>query len=85
MPTNYNDRDMRDITDEDYETLLGHLSEQLAGAMRRDGYSSFDANEATKTAADALANSWRGDLTGRGWLAAAGARLDVDTSTCVGV
>jgi hypothetical protein len=85
MMTNYNDRDMHGITSDDYDTLLVHLGEQLAGAMRRDGYSNLDADEANKYAVDALANTWQADLTGRGWLAAAGRRLDVDTSACVGV
>lgn len=78
---NYSTTEMREITEDDYETLLVHLGEQLTAAMVRDGW---DAEEAPKAASDALTNEWQAELTANGWLHAAGKRLNVDTSGCVG-
>lgn len=80
MITNYNDTPMTHLTESDYDTLLVHLSEQLASLLRH-----FPEGEAIKAASDALTNEWRDDLTARQWLAVAGGRLGVDTSECVGV
>jgi hypothetical protein len=76
---NYSTTAMSDLSETDYETLLLHLGEQLTACIHRapDG-------EAAKSASDALANEWRGTLTANDWLHAAGARLGVDTSGCVG-
>ncbi len=79
MITNYNNTPMSGITERDYETLLCHLSEQVAATLLNcpDG-------EAIKAARDALTNTWDDVLTVRGWLAAAGSRMGTDTSECVG-
>jgi len=76
---NYSITEMRGISEEDYETLLVHLGEQLAACVHGapDG-------EAAKSASDALTNEWQESLTANGWLRAAGKRLGVDTSGCVG-
>ncbi len=76
---NYSNTDMRGITEEDYETLLVHLSEQLAACIHGapDG-------EAIKSASDALTNEWQETLTANEWLHTAGNRLGVDTSGCIG-
>ena len=79
--TNYSTSAMRGITEADYETLLVHLCEQLTAAMVSGGW---DNGEAPKAASDALNNEWQAELTANGWLHAAGKRLSVDTSACVG-
>lgn len=73
---------MTGISEQDYETLLVHLGEQLAVAAEQQG--SFPEGEAAKAASDALANAWDATLTGNEWLSEAGKRLGVDTSRCVG-
>lgn len=78
---NYANTEMRGITETDYETLLVHLGEQLSAVMIRDGW---PTNEARDAASDALTNEWQAEITANGWLHAAGKRLDVDISGCVG-
>ena len=81
IATDYNDRPMEGLSSADYETLTTQLSEQLACLLPQW---LNDPIESLHTASDALANEWQASLTARGWLAAAGKRLDVDTSSCVG-
>ena len=81
MTANYSNTAMVQITEDDYETLLVHLVEQLAAAMRGQG---FPEDEAPKTASDYLTNTWRDDMTANEWLCAAGRDLGVDTTACVG-
>jgi hypothetical protein len=76
---NYNLAPMTDLAEGDYETLLTHLSEQVASCV------GGDPDYAHNAASDALTNTWQPEMTARDWLAAAGKRLDVDTSRCVGV
>lgn len=75
----YNDRAMAGISEDDYDTLVVHLSEQVAACIPGHGEQAHDA------ASDALANTWQPELTVREWLAAVGTRLDADTSRCMGV
>jgi hypothetical protein len=77
----YNYRAMTGLSDDDNSTLAVNLAEQLAALLKFEP----DRYEAHYTAEDALANTWQPELTARAWLAAAGDRLNVDTSVCVGV
>ena len=79
MTMNYNNVPMIGITDTDYDTLLCHLSEQVAACM--PPHLGCQRNNA---ATDALANTWQPEMTAREWLAAAGRLLGCDTSACVG-
>jgi hypothetical protein len=75
---NSNNTPMTGISDQDYETLLVHLSKQVAACIGGDSYEARDA------ASDALANTWQAEITVGTWLCRAGARLGVDTSACEG-
>lgn len=77
---NYNSVPMNDLAEADYETLLVHLTEQVAHCIRYT-----PEEEAAKAASFALTRTWSPTLTAREWLAAAGFRLSADTSGCIGV
>jgi len=83
ITTDYNDTPMGDLSAADYETIHCHLSAQVADCIARASRGQRDGQE-NDAASDALANTWQPELTVRQWLAAAGERLDVDTSGCVG-
>lgn len=75
----YANAPMKRITDDEYNTLLSHLSEQIA-ALMPDGLE----HQAHQSAVDALTNAWQDYKTANEWLADAGKRLGLDTSGCVG-
>ena len=66
------------ITDADYDTLVTHLSEQLAAAVNRQG--GYPEGEAQKRAVDVLASTYatRDDMTIHDWL------IDACRAACVG-
>ncbi len=76
----YSKTEMLGITEPEYETLFVHLAEQLTAVCVANGH----GEESHNAAADALTNTWQAALTANGWLQAAGKRLDVDVSGCVG-
>lgn len=80
---NYAQTPMTGISEDDYETLLHHLTEQLAAAFvaQREA---VEQVEAAGWCSDALTNTWQPELTANEWLAEAGNRLGLDTSGCVG-
>lgn len=80
---NYANTPMSGISESDYETLLTHLTEQLAAAFVAQR-GAVDLVEAAGWASDALTNSWQPEMTANNWLAVAGDRLGVDTGDCVG-
>jgi len=71
------------LTEQDYDTLICHLGEQLTARCRAEGYPN---DEAAKAAIDALANTFATteDQTVLGWLTMAGKRLAVSTIECGG-
>lgn len=72
------------LTEQDYDTLLAHLGEQLTARCRAEGY---PEDQAADAACDALTNTFgtAEDQTVLEWLIDAGRRLAVSTDECVGV
>lgn len=83
MIIDYNTRPMDGINSANYEALHDRLCEQLTERFRAEDALSPDDDAydmAPGWAGDALTNEWLPGLTARGWLIAAGARLNVDVS-----
>lgn len=79
MMGKYENLKMQSITHYEYQTMLVHLGEQLASVLRGPH------QDRHKEAVGALEATWDCDLTARSWLTAAGEKLGVDTSSCVGL
>jgi hypothetical protein len=74
------------LTEDDYDTLMVHLGEQLTAELHRNG-GSFPEGEAAKLAIDTLGNTFgtAPDQTISDWMKAAASRLGVNHQNVVGV
>ena len=79
------------MTEYDYETVLCHLSEQIAARILSEQIggriAAPDRSEAEKTACDALANEFDNSegVTISDWMRAAAKKCHVDPADCVGI
>lgn len=82
MTLHHNQTPTNTLTEADYETIIVHLAEQIAGRAEFHG-----RDETHKSAIDALANTYgtSEDQTILDWLLAAGRRVGIDASACEGV
>jgi hypothetical protein len=71
------------LTDEEYETALVHLSEQIGAQI----VARYPEGEAYKAASDALANTCQtsADQTILGWIESACAAVGASADNCIGL